>query len=544
MELKKTSDGGETWYDVYPYMPIYGGYVYSIHFPTPLIGYASCSLGTVLKSTDGGETWTATTSELMLDLRDIFFVNADTGFVAGSDGYFARTFNGGMYWEDFNHPTITGKHLYFTDHLNGYAIEGDNLMKTIDGGETWTMVGMSEIGSYAFTDPDRVFGVGYHGRLFKSEDGGVTSHNYTTALTEEWFVDIQFPDENTGYAITDWPGQVVKTTDAGNTWEIVNTGTFNRLYSVWFTDTSTGFLTNGSELYKSTDGGYNWTAVTGTQWKGYLQKIFFVDAQTGYVSGEMDGVLYKTTDGGSTWDEIYFDEYIWPRDIYFVNEDLGYIAAAYSVLKTSDGGETYTESPFPNDNFFLSISFPSENTGFVGGFMGRLFKTTDGGQSWTELVDSTRIYPVVELFFINEKIGYMAAGPLYQTNDGGETWVEIPYVYGDRIWFNNEMDGFIVGMSGNIFKTINAGAVPVKNPVKPESIYTIFPNPSSGLLTIKNHAYKTSEFLKVSVYTSTGSMVFSGQYNDPFIQLDLRDYPSGLYFVRIQDREVKKVVIY
>ncbi|GEM_PF-1755228 len=544
-ELLKTSDGGVTWYDVYPDSVFYGGYVNSVHFPTPLTGYASCSLGTVLKTTDGGETWVASTSEPMLELKDIFFVNADTGFVAGEAGYFAWTFNGGADWDYINNYSITGKHLYFTDYLNGYAIDGDNLVKTTDGGVTWTEVGMSEIGSFAFANPDFVFGVGAHGRLFKSEDGGATATNYTTSVTEERFVDAHFPDANTGYAITDNPGQVLKTIDAGKTWEIVNSGTFDRLYSVWFTDVNTGFITNGVFLYKTVDGGYNWT-VAATQFNGYLQNIMFVNPLVGFMTGESDGVFYRTQDGGETWVELYCDELKWPRNLYFINEDTGYLVTEHSVMKTTDGGETFTEYVLPEDNLFMCIHFPTETTGYVGSFYyGRVYKTTDAGLTWNELPDTSRMYPAVDIFFVNETTGYLSSGNIYQTNDGGSTWTPISYIQDGsaHIWFTNELNGYVFGGNGDIFKTINAGAVPVKESVKPASLYTLFPNPTNGLISIDNPAYKTGEPLQISIYNSTGSIILTGQYPDPLIQIDLRDYPSGIYFIRIQDKEVKKVLV-
>lgn len=543
--LLKTTDGGMTWYDVCPEMH-YGRCIQSIHFPTPLVGYTSNDWGTTLKTIDGGETWTESINEPTLELRDIFFVNADTGFVAGESGYFARTYNGGGSWEHFNGPVITAEKMHFTDHLNGYAIQGGELLNTSDAGHTWSPVGMNEVGGYAFATDSLVFGVGYHGRLFKSEDGGATSTNYTSYITEERFVGIHFPDENTGYAITNWPGQIVKTTDAGDTWAIIDSGNFERLYAVWFIDANKGFITNGYRLYKTEDGGYNWMPVPGTELGGYLDHIMFVNPMVGYASGIQDGLIIKTIDGGETWQQIYLDDLHWPRDLDFLDENLGYIALSYSVLKTTDGGETFTESILPDDNLFLSMSFPTENTGFVGGFLGRLYKTSDGGQTWTEHVDSTRYYPVTDLFFLNEDIGYMSAGYLYQTNDGGETWVKVDYVEGGCIWFTDELRGYIVGSWGDIFKTINAGAVSVTNPVKPQSQYTVFPNPTNGLVTIDNPAHKSGEPLQISIYNITGNMVFTGQYTEPLIQFDLRDYPAGMYFIQVNGvgrNEVKKIII-
>lgn len=544
-ELLKTTDGGLTWNNVYPDSVFYSGYVYAVHFPTALIGYASGSIGTVLKTIDGGNTWIATTSEPMLELKDIFFINADTGFVAGDQGYFARTFNGGASWEDCNSPVISANKLYFTDYLTGFAISYGRLMKTTDGGVSWFEMGMNELTSFEFVNDTCVLGVGVHGRLFKSTDSGFNSVNYTSYLTEDDFSGIHFPDGNIGYAVTDLPGQVVKTTDAGETWEIVNSKTFARLYAVWFTDAVTGFVTNGYGLYRTNDGGFNWTEVEGVQWNSYLQKIMFVNPQVGYVSGESDGVIYKTIDGGNSWTEIYRDGFKWPRDIYFLNENLGYIATTNSVLKTNNGGETFTEFNFPDDNLFLSLYFPTETTGYVGSYKGKMYRTFDGGQNWTELIDTNRFVYTTDMFFVNENTGYISAGGIFQTNDSGETWTKINYMGegSGEIWFTNGQKGYVVSNEGNIFKTINAGAVNVAKPVKPQPQYSVYPNPTNGLFSIVNPAYLSGVPISLSIYNSFGKIIFSGEYSNPLIQLDLREYPSGIYFVKIQGKEIKKVII-
>ena len=539
--LLKTTDGGVTWTKAL--IPD-NKFVNSIWFPSETTGYAACSMGTVMKSTNGGLTWTASVNQNMLEMKDVFFLDNNTGFVAGEQGYSMRTINGGMNW------TSTGsnynlKEMNFINGMTGYAISGSSLVKTTNAGTTWTSVGMDNIWSFDFINENTVFGTGSIGRLFKSTDQGATSENFNPSVTYDNFNDIHFPTQSTGYAVT-WEGEIVKTTDAGSSWSVISSGQFERILSVWFTDATTGYIATGNSAYKSTDGGSTWNEMALMHPDVYFKEIMFVNQNTGFISGESDGLILRTDDEGLSWNVIYENSLSWPRAIHFLDPDTGYVASDHSVIKTVDGGQTWTEfNDFDPENLFYSISFVNANTGFVGSLFSKLYRTTDGGETWTDLSDTSRFYPVTSLFFTSETTGYMSSGNLFQTNDGGATWVMLGYITtSPKIWFTDNQTGYLAGSAGTILKTNNAGAVPVLSPDTPASQFTLFPNPATNEVTLTSNTI-TSE-VNVAIYNSSGSCVFDQNHGEKTIKINTSSFTAGLYFIRIntlKGTEVKKLVL-
>src|SRR5262249_36598663 len=120
----------------------------------------------------------------------------------------------------------------------------------------------------------------------------------------------------------------------------------------------------------------------------------------------------------------------------------------YSIVQTMDGGKTWATKPlavsptgqialYPSD---ISLQFLDAQTGWLrvrqqssSNFdTGTLFKTTDGGATWTELnlpLDDYFKSPIGDpVYFVTDQLGWMVSrqgGPgsyLYRTQDGGQTW--------------------------------------------------------------------------------------------------------------------------
>jgi photosystem II stability/assembly factor-like uncharacterized protein len=163
--------------------------------------------------------------------------------------------------------------------------------------------------------------------------------------------------------------KVYRTTDAGQTWLPTATVTTTELFSIIAArDANTAFvggsgpdgLGGDANIYRTTDGGQTWTAVyTATGAASYWNGIYFFDANNGIAfSDPPDGnafLFVKTTDAGATWTPI--------ANPPAANEN------EFGVFKTL----------YFHDNlngWFGTI-------GFDGGIGGRVFRTTDGGNTWT-----------------------------------------------------------------------------------------------------------------------------------------------------------------
>jgi len=91
--IVRTTDGGNTWNLVYSLSG--GGAVWGLSFPTPLTGYGCTSVGTVLRTINGGLNWTEQTTPLTENLYEISFPSVNTGYIASWSGKILKTTNGG-----------------------------------------------------------------------------------------------------------------------------------------------------------------------------------------------------------------------------------------------------------------------------------------------------------------------------------------------------------------------------------------------------------------------------------------------------------------
>ncbi len=118
---------------------------------------------------------------------------------------------------------------------------------------------------------------------------------------------VFFVNNQVGYNVGDC-GIIVKTTDGGTTWSILNSRTTSRLSSVCFTDANTGYAVGDyGTILKTNNAGASWTRLSsGTN--NILFSVYFNDANTGYVAG-YNGTILKTTNGGVTFiDDSSFPE--------------------------------------------------------------------------------------------------------------------------------------------------------------------------------------------------------------------------------------------
>lgn len=126
------------------------------------------------------------------------------------------------------------------------------------------------------------------------------------------FSGLHFPDTAQGY-ICGENGKLFKTEDAGLTWLEIQTGLDDYLKKVYFTDSNTGFLINSqNQLLRTSDGGATWMIadLSGAQ----VCDIQFTGPAKGFVCGP-SGALLMTTDGGLSWTQATLDPWLGGWDI-------------------------------------------------------------------------------------------------------------------------------------------------------------------------------------------------------------------------------------
>jgi photosystem II stability/assembly factor-like uncharacterized protein len=212
--------------------------LFSIFFVNDALGWSCGRWGTILHTQDGGKTWLEQKSGSQNTLSGIYFVDPENGWAVGNSGTILHTKDGGKTWEKQESP-VPYYHMdvYFTTLEKGWiASEKTHLLHTQDGGKTW-QVGFSDedyiLKAISFSDPTHGWAAGEFGHLYRTVDGGISweklaGEAYIDTATGDlkggpFLYDIAAADDNTAWAVG-IEGRVVKTTDAGKTWNTVETG--------------------------------------------------------------------------------------------------------------------------------------------------------------------------------------------------------------------------------------------------------------------------------------------------------------------------------
>lgn len=91
----------------------YSGILYRVDFLNSSIGYICGSGGLILKTTDGGTTFSQLTSGTVQDLANLDFVDVNIGYVGGNGGTLLKTINGGQSWISLSIGSNKVRGMYF-----------------------------------------------------------------------------------------------------------------------------------------------------------------------------------------------------------------------------------------------------------------------------------------------------------------------------------------------------------------------------------------------------------------------------------------------
>lgn len=186
-----------------------------------------------------------------------------------------------------------------------------------------------------------------------------------------------------------------------------------------FQDSRTGWVVSAANLLMTTDGGRNWRDVTPAGARGSCCAVFFLDRLHGWAGGGYDITsrmvrIYRTADGGMTWRQV---------------GAAGPAQSQYSCCSTLS---------FVDQQHGWLMHVESAGVGSPGN-VGKLLRTTDGGASWSPMRDLPAtpashlggVLPEMTLArFVSVSTGWYVGTngggeeSLYRTADGGQTWTE------------------------------------------------------------------------------------------------------------------------
>jgi photosystem II stability/assembly factor-like uncharacterized protein len=331
---------------------------------TLFIGAAS---GGVWKSTDGG-----TTFKSVFDKQPVQSIGAIT-------------------IDPTNHDTIwVGTGEPWT--RNSVSI-GNGVYKSVDGGETWTHLGLdnSERISSILVDPrdgNTVYACA-PGKLWSdSADRGLYK---TTDGGKSWNLVLKGRNLSTGCSSISLDPKDANVLFAGM-WD------FRRKGWTFRSGGESATAESGSGFFRSADGGRSWTEITDSANKGFAKKPYGRIAVAVAPSASnivyafvesTDSALYRSDDGGKTWDKRDKSQMMVWRPFYFAHLTVDpknpdrLFKPDLNLIQSLDGGKSFANvgGGTHGDHHDIWID-PSDTQHVITGDDGGLWQSYDGGNKW------------------------------------------------------------------------------------------------------------------------------------------------------------------
>ncbi|MEN8224129.1 MAG: T9SS type A sorting domain-containing protein [Bacteroidota bacterium] len=229
-----------------------------------------------------------------------------------------------------------------------YTYDADGIIiKTTDGGDNWTQVwpasgDIDGLQGIWFISDSVGFAGGWNNYFIKTADAGATWTPVSCGTNVWYYTDVVFWDANNGVACAYMNASdqcVFVTADGGDNWTQASSGVPGTMMGIAYADQNTLFGVNtGGNVYKSTDGGYNWT-----------------------VSSTLPALLFG---------------------VEFADVNFGVIGAEEKIFATNDGGSSWTTYTTGYENFYATKAF-TDGTAYVGGTDENIYVTNDYGVTWS-----------------------------------------------------------------------------------------------------------------------------------------------------------------
>jgi photosystem II stability/assembly factor-like uncharacterized protein len=458
--------------------------------------------GKIYKTTDGGENWRCVWEGGSL-ARVVIFDPADPDILYASTGIFDReayngtgegvlkSTDGGETWTNINNGLnnlfVGFLEMHPTDNNTLVCAAGNNIYNndigiyiTRDGGENWTRILEAEtldpltVVTYSSSDPNVLYAGSPHA-FYRSDDGGVKWKLYTkdTGSYGPPGVSAGFPisaavdpDDPMVIFVNNYGGGVFKSVDGAATWSVSSTGyTGANLHQIIVSpdDADTVYAVGRSGPYVSADGGESWEGLAypplnEPEWDDIA--ICPSNSLLLLCSDEFYGYMYRSTDGGETWRTVMdMNEHRTGQDdvanrhgfkaiefapssgdvVYAgmrknrnVIDGNTYLGPSYGMFKSTDGGSTWTEingglEDADRNINCIAVHPADENTVYIGTFLDGVFKSTDGGETWLAASNGLMSEDIRSLAIDPDDPDIIYAGlgngvGLYKSTDGGQNW--------------------------------------------------------------------------------------------------------------------------
>jgi photosystem II stability/assembly factor-like uncharacterized protein len=442
--------------------------------------FAGSASGGLWKSTNGGTTWTSNTDALgSLGVTAIVFDpnNSDIMYMATGDADAGDTYSigvlksvdGGTTWSTtgLNYSTsstatIRALVAHPTNSNILLATTNSGIYRTTNAGANWSLSssGTARDLEVNKTDPTIWYATKNNSGVFKSTDGGVTFSNLTgvglpASPPGRIGIAVAASSPSTVYALyvnaTDGFYGLYRTTNAGASWSLQSntpnilswdgTGSDGQGWYDLVLDVdpsnATVVYVGGVNMYKSTTSGTSWTKIT--HWysgAGYpyihadQHGMTFHPTNSATLFVGNDGGVFKSTNSGSSWSDISSGLAI--TQFYRLGVSQTNVNRIFGG--TQDNGTNRVlngawEQILGGDGMESLIDYTDENIGYAELYYGDIYRTTNGGSSFTYISGGLGegggwVTPYI-INPVNPKSIYVGTTKVYKSTNRGTNWTAI-----------------------------------------------------------------------------------------------------------------------
>ncbi|MFT6746059.1 MAG: photosystem II stability/assembly factor-like uncharacterized protein [Glaciecola sp.] len=292
-------------------------------------------LPVVVSAQDG---WEEQASGITDNINSLYFFDTNTGFAAGKDGNLLKTTDGGTTWSASPITSTSDfKKIHFRNSTDGFLLSEDgNLYTSVNSGSTWSVqsLDLHGLNGISFNGENGVI-VGDDGNVFTSSDGG-TNWKRQSPLGVWIMNDVLFFDDSTVVAIGAH-GELHLSTNKGVSWSIVSTSTTATLSSLDKMNSSTVLICGeeGTVIeYEPINSVLKAVAVGYTD-NSWLKSVSCQKDDVCYIVGTKSTVLIKNID---TWVFKPLDDNVNLNAVHFLNDATGYVVGITGVIYRHNGG--------------------------------------------------------------------------------------------------------------------------------------------------------------------------------------------------------------
>ncbi|MFK5921571.1 MAG: YCF48-related protein [Verrucomicrobiota bacterium] len=309
----------------------------SVYFVDNQHGWAVGGLGTIVHSSDGGQSWQNQTSPSPFILEKVFFINRQQGWIVGG-------------W-----PRDANTSLY-----GGMGV----ILATSDGGKTWIPQIAEEatwLKDVFFINSRLGWAVGEYGVILKTEDGGQHWQACRNTHTASWLYGLTFLDEKHGFAVGH-DESILTTDDGGENWKPVKSPVPSRVN--------------------------HWPSA-------YRSVAFSSDGKNGWIIGE-GGAILQSYDGGYSWQNVILPflpemvELLAFDKITITDSGKVWLSSPFAILSKANEKSAWNIVKTGQNALYRGIHFSDDQHGWISGERGTVLATQDGGLNWTLQKQSPR----------------------------------------------------------------------------------------------------------------------------------------------------------